>query len=330
MAWSRFTARSLSSTTRLCSSVSHAISRKLTQSHAISRNLTHSRMHVLTQARKTAAVLSFGIITRNMTRLSFCFAVCVRARSFLLLIICRLLGAVRPGVSARAAARAAQQRRRNPDRRCQVLHGQPPPTIPVGSCRSFLACAAFFDVHSRRGIRYRQTELADLFSCRDRAEDSNACLLACLLASLLHWTHVYICVIYLRGTVTWYMYLLTWAQASGGYRVVVRSAQRARLLRGHHERHYARVCRVSGALTQHSRTHALTSSRTRWEGRNACDDDAVQLKNVNLIGRSVLRLLFALLLPARQRRRERVRKTPLSAPFTYKMHHFTKTGSGQT
>jgi hypothetical protein len=43
-----------------------------------------------------------------------------------------------------------------------------------------------------------------------------------------------------------------------------------------------------------------------------------------------LRLLFALLLPARQRRRERVRKTPLFAPFTYKMHHFTKTGSGQT
>jgi hypothetical protein len=25
-----------------------------------------------------------------------------------------------------------------------------------------------------------------------------------------------------------------------------------------------------------------------------------------------------------------VRKTPLFAPFIYKMHHFTKTGSGQT
>ena len=156
-----------------------------------------------------------------------------------------------------------------------------------------------------------------------------ACFVAALDTRIRTFTRcIYVVLVYvvlLRDIFTWY--LLTLGQASGGYRVVVRSAQRARLLRGHHERHYARVCRVSGALTQHSRT---PSSRTRWEGRNACDDDAVQLKNVNLIGRSVLRLLFALLLPARQRRRERVRKTPLSAPFTYKMHHFTKTGSGQT
>ena len=50
MAWSRFTARSLSSTTRLCSSVSHAISRKLTQSHAISR--THALKYARTHASK--------------------------------------------------------------------------------------------------------------------------------------------------------------------------------------------------------------------------------------------------------------------------------------
>ena len=160
-----------------------------------------------------------------MTRFSFCFAVCVRARSFLLIIICRLLGAVRPGVSARAAARSAQQRRRNPDRRCQVLHGPPPPTIPVGSCCSFLARAAYFDVHSRRGIRYRQTELADRFSCRDRLflsfpyvcpepvlvkspflyingkkTEQKTQTLACLLRCCTGHTYTYIYAVYLRGS----------------------------------------------------------------------------------------------------------------------------------
>eukprot|EP01046_Picozoa_sp_COSAG06_P027028 COSAG06_NODE_2362_length_7003_cov_15.069815_6_plen_223_part_00 len=210
-------------------------------------------MHILTHARKTVAVFPFDIITGN-TNTRFCLNL-------------RHVFMYHHQATWRCSPRHIRSRRSSlcsttSSKSESTLSSSAPSTAAHDSgeyimllLRSCL-CRSKSRYHAQDGTLFRCTHDEELDANRQNSltfSPTKSRRLTLLLACgwLLHWTHV----LYVRGKFTWY--LLAGGQASGGYRVVVCGAQRTRLLRGHHERHYACVCRVSGACAPTpSRYHA--------------------------------------------------------------------------